>query len=139
MEGDVLVGLTEVSKKEAQVVLEAGYLYLEMGKPEQAEEVFQGAIALLPRSDVPRMALGQVYFSQGRSEEAVAQYEEAVKLKPDSAAARAFLGEALLFSGNSDAALNALDKAIELDEEEGSAALMAKHLKEVHEQGVLSS
>ena len=37
-----LIGLVEVPKKQAQVMLDAAYFYMELGKFKEAEEVFFG-------------------------------------------------------------------------------------------------
>jgi predicted Zn-dependent protease len=63
---EMITGLIEVPQKQASMLLEAGYLLMELGKNKEAEETFQGVAALLPHSEVPHMALGHLYFSQGK-------------------------------------------------------------------------
>ena len=112
---ETIEGLVSVPQKEAVLLLEAGYLLLEMKRPKEAEAVFQGVCALLPQSDVPRVALGNVLFSQGHFARALKSHEEALKVKPDSALAQAHVGESLIFLKKKDQAKVALEKAVALD------------------------
>lgn len=134
---EILNGLIDVPQSEAALLLEAGYLYLEMGRPKEAEDVFTGVCSLLPESDVPRVALGNLHFSQGRYQRALKCHQEALKLRPESAVAQVHLGEALLFLKKTDEGLAALQKAIELDQE-GPSAAFAAALLEAHKTGELA-
>lgn len=133
---DILHGLIDVPQPEAALLLEAGYLYIEMGKPKDAEEVFTGVAALLPHSDVPLVALGNLEFAQGRFQRALKFHQDALKLKPDSALAQAHVGEALLWLKKTDEGVKALKRAIEL-EPDGMPAKFARSLLDAHEQGEL--
>lgn len=133
---DTLAGLVEVPKAEAGLLLEAGYLYLEMGRPKEAEEVFAGVAALLPGSDVPRIALGNLSFAQGRFQRALKYHQEALSLRPDSADAQAHVGEALLFLKRKDEGVQALEDAIRLAPE-GAAATFARALLDAVAAGEL--
>jgi tetratricopeptide (TPR) repeat protein len=137
MSDEILHGLIDVPKPEVQLLLEAGYLYLEMGKPKEAEEVFAGVAALLPESDVPLVALGNLEFAQGRAQRALKHHQEALKLRPDSAIAQAHVGEALLWLKKTKEGLQALDKALAMDPE-GPAGRFARALKEAHDDGSLA-
>lgn len=134
---ELLKGLIEVPQPEASLLLEAGYLYLEMGKPKEAADVFAGVAALLPHSDVPLVALGNLEFSQGRFQRALKHHQEALKLKPKSALAQAHVGEALLWLNKTTDGVRALKKAIEM-EPDGMPASFARALLEAHEAGTLA-
>jgi tetratricopeptide (TPR) repeat protein len=134
---EILKGLIDVPQQEAALLLEAGYLYMEMGKPKEAEEVFAGVAALLPESDVPRVALGNLEFSQGRFQRALKHHQDALKLRPKSALAHAHVGEALLWLKKTDEAVKSLKKAIQL-EPDGMPATFAKALLDAHAAGELS-
>ena len=136
--GEILHGLIDVPQPEAALLLEAGYLYLEMGKHKDAEEVFAGVCSLLPHSDVPHVALGNLEFAQGRFARALKHHQEALKLKPTSALAQAHVGEALLFLKKTDDGVKALKRAIEL-EPDGMPATFAKALLTAHDAGELTS
>lgn len=134
-----LLGLIEISKIEAQLMLESGYLYMEMGDFKKSEETFVGCVSLLPRSATPFIGLGNLYFTQSRTDEAIKAYGDALKIKPDFADAHAFLGEAHLFNGDSSQALNHLQKARELDKEEGPAHQLATDLVDLHKNGAFAN
>lgn len=136
---DSLIGLVEVPKEQAQVMLEAGYLYLEMGNFKAAEEIFSGCSALLPRSEVPQLGLGQLFVSQDRLNDAVTAYKKALEIRPQSADVHAFLGEVYLFQGKADDALPLLEKAQKLDQNDPpTAGELARSLLEAHNLGVFS-
>lgn len=134
---EILKGLVDVPQPEAALLLEAGYLYMEMGKHKDAEDVFAGVVALLPHSDVPLVALGNLEFSQGRFQRALTHHTAALKIKPGSALAQAHVGEALLWLKKTDEGLKALKKAIEM-EPLGMPAQFAKALLEAHAAGELN-
>lgn len=123
----IVSGLIEVRSDEIALLLESGYLFLEMQKPREAEEVFAGVAALVPHSEVPLICLGNLYFSQGRFERALKFHRDALKRNPESALAQAHSGEALLFMKRRSEAKAALEQAIAL-EPDGDAAGFAKSL-----------
>ncbi|MED5464882.1 MAG: tetratricopeptide repeat protein [Myxococcota bacterium] len=134
---EVIQGIVAVPQEDVRLLLEAGYLYMEFGKPDEAEEVFDGVGMMLPHSEVPQMALGNLYFSQGRFNPALKAHQKAVSLNDTSAAAHASVGEILLFLRRPDEAMKELDKAINLDPE-GSAGQFAEALREAHSQGIFA-
>lgn len=134
---EMLKGLIDVPQPEASLLLEAGYLYLEMGKAKEAADVFAGVAALLPKSDVPLVALGNLEFAQGHFQRALKHHQEALKLKPKSALAQAHVGEALLWLKKTADGVKALKKAIEM-EPDGMPASFARALLEAHEAGTLA-
>ncbi len=136
MADEILHGLIDVPQGEVALLLETGYLYLEMGRPKEAEDVFAGVSALLPESDVPLVALGNLHFAQGRYQRALKLHQEALKLRPESANAQAHVGEALLFLNKVDEGKAALQKAIEMDPD-GQPATFAKALLSALEAGEL--
>ena len=120
-------GLVDVSQEEIALLLESGYLYLEMQKTREAEEIFAGVAALLPHSEVPLICLGNLHFSQGRYERALKFHRDALKRNPKSALAQAHTGEALLFMKRRPEAKAALEQAVALDPD-GDAAAFAHSL-----------
>ena len=105
----------EPSREEIAFLMEAGVIYREAMRFTEAEEVFRGVRALVPRSEAPEVALGTVRFAMGETQKAIAHYEAAIKLNPDSAFAHAHLGEAHVFGKDRAAAKTHLDTAIRLD------------------------
>ena len=134
---EMLKGLIELPQPEAALLLEAGYLYMEMGKPAEADEVFAGVVALLPHSDVPLVALGNLEFSQGHFQRALKHHQDALKVRPESALAQAHAGEALLWLKKTDEGKAALKKAIDM-EPAGAPAQFAQALLDAHQQGALA-
>ena len=133
---EILQGLLPIPQAEASLLLEAGYLLLEMKKIKDAEDVFTGVAALLPHSDVPLVALGNLAFSQGKFQRSLKFHQEALKTMPSSALAEAHAGEALLWLKRTEEGLRALHKAIEM-EPSGMAANFAKALLDAHQTGEL--
>jgi tetratricopeptide (TPR) repeat protein len=129
-------GIIPVPQREIALLLEAGYLYMEMQKFKEAEEVFEGVKALVPHSEVPLICLGNLAFSQGRFERALKFHKEALQKAPASALAQAHTGEALLFLKKRTEAKAALEKAIEM-EPDGQAAAFAKSLLDASAAGVI--
>jgi tetratricopeptide (TPR) repeat protein len=128
--------IPDVPQPEAALMLEAGYLYMEMGGLKEAEEVFEGVAALLPESDMPRVALGDLFFLQGKFQRALKFHQEALKLRPHSAMAQARIGESLLWLKKTDDGIAALKQAIEM-ESDGPAAQFAQAMLDAHEAGEL--
>ncbi len=128
MSDEVMVqGLLEVPQREIALLLESGYLYLEMQKFKEAEEIFQGVAALVPHTEVPLICLGNLFFSQGRYDRALKFHRDALKRNPESALAQAHMGEALIFLRKRADAKNALEKAVSMDPE-GSVGEFANSL-----------
>jgi predicted Zn-dependent protease len=61
-----LDGIVPVLQRDVSLMLEAGYLLMELKRHKEAEEVFAGVACLLPKSEVPHMAMGNLLFAQGR-------------------------------------------------------------------------
>ena len=132
----VVQGLIDVPQTEIALLLESGYLYLEMQKHKEAEEIFAGVAALVPHSEVPLICLGNLHFSQGRYDRALKFHKDALQRNPKSALARAHSGEALLFLQKRPEAKKALEQALEL-EPDGDAAEFAKALLDGMAAGVV--
>lgn len=96
-------------------MMEAGYVYLGLGRFKEAKEVFEGVSALTPKSEVPLVALGSIYFAQAQFAKAIQCYEKALHLNDKSSFAHAYMGEALYFSGKKQEALESLKRGVDLD------------------------
>jgi tetratricopeptide (TPR) repeat protein len=128
--------LVPLARREAMILLEAGYLWLDMGQFEKAREVFAGAAVLMPKSEVPQLALGSLEFAQGRHDKALQAYRAAQRLAPNSGLPRAHAAEALLFMGKVPEALKELKAAVDVDPE-GDGARLAKALMDAKDAGAL--
>jgi len=133
---EIANSLVPLTRQQAMVLLESGYLLLDMGHFDKAREVFAGAVALMPKSEVPQLGLGAVEFAQGRHDKALQAYRSAQRLAPQSALPRAHAGEALLFMGKVPEALKELKAAMDL-EPDGDGAKLAQSLIQAKEAGVL--
>jgi len=131
-----IAGLVPISKDEVVVLLESGYVLMDMGRFDDARDVFNGAIALLPKSEVPHLALGTLEFAMGRHDKALQAYRRAQALAPKSGLPRAHAGEALLFLNKPAEAVRELKAAIET-EPDGDGARLALTLLEAKEAGAL--
>ncbi|WP_163996715.1 tetratricopeptide repeat protein [Pyxidicoccus caerfyrddinensis] len=133
---EIANSLVPVGRRQAMVLLEAGYLWLDMGHFDKARDIFAGAAALMPKSEVPQLGLGALEFAQGRHDKALQAYRSAQRLAPQSALPRAHAGEALLFMGKVPEALKELKAAMDL-EPDGDGAKLAQSLIQAKEAGVL--
>jgi len=115
------------AKDEIAMLMEAGFICRAANKFQEARDLFAGVRALLPKSDVPEVALGTVFFQQSDFDTAITYYQRALEKNPRSAYAYAHLGEAYLFKLEREKARSYLQKAIELDAR-GNTASMARHL-----------
>jgi tetratricopeptide (TPR) repeat protein len=128
--------LVPVGRRQVMVLLEAGYVWMDLQQFDKAKEVFAGTAALVPKSEVPQLALGTLEFVQGRHDKALQAYRAAQRLAPRSALPRAHAAEALLFMGKASEALKEIKAALEL-EPESDGARFAQALLEAKEAGAL--
>ncbi|HWR49880.1 MAG TPA: tetratricopeptide repeat protein [Bryobacteraceae bacterium] len=117
------------STEEVHFLMESGFLYRDLGKFDEARDVFNGVRAMLPSSEVPEVALGTVTFQRGDFDGAARHYNRAVHLNPRSAFAHAHLGELSIFKKDKDSAREHLKTAVELDPR-GEFGKMARGLLE---------
>ena len=103
------------SREDIALLLEAGFIYRDMKRFEEARQVFAGVRALLPASDVPEVALGTVSFCEGNFAEAAAQYRKVLDRNPNNAWAHAHLAEAYIFDLKKEQARPHIERALKLD------------------------
>jgi len=133
---EIAGSLVPVARQQAMILLEAGYIWLDMGKFDKAKDVFAGAAVLMPKSEVPQLALGALEFSQGRHDKALQAYRAAQRLAPNSALPRAHAGEALLFMGKVPEATKELKAAMDV-EPDSDGARLAQALMQAKDAGAL--
>jgi predicted Zn-dependent protease len=136
MAEEIQNSLVPLGKHQAMVLLEVGYLWMDMGKYDKARTVFSGVSALMPKSEVPHLALGTLEFAQGKHDKALQTYRTAQRLAPKSGLPRAYAAEALLFMGKTQEALKEIRAAMDV-EPGGDGARLAQALKEAQEAGAL--
>lgn len=130
-----LDGIVPVSQRDVTLMLEAGYLLMELKRSKEAEEIFTGVATLLPKSEVPHMAMGNLFFAQGRFSQALKSHQRACELNPESATAVASVAESLFFLKRNAEALEQVNKACSL-EADGPAHEFANALKEAYDLGI---
>jgi len=120
----------EASQEEIIFLMEAGFIYRDAGKYQEARDVFRGVMALRPDSEIPQVAIGTTLFVEGKLDEAITAYQAALEKQPESAYAYAHLGEALFMKKEFDTAREKLSRAVELDPD-GDYGRMAQSILEV--------
>lgn len=105
----------QASQEQIAFLMEAGLIYRDAKRFQEAEQVFNGVRSLAPKSEVPEVALGTLRFAEGNLEGAIRHYQTALQLNPRSAFAHAHLGEAHLFRKEPEQAREHLKKAGEID------------------------
>ena len=137
VKSDIAGSLVPMTKQQAVLMLESAYLWMDLGKFDHARELLQGAMVLMPKSEVPVIAMGTLEFNQGRYDKALQTYRRAQQLAPRSAVPRAHCGEALLFMGKTNEAMRELKAALDL-EPTSDGARFAQALIEMKEAGALT-
>lgn len=136
VKSDIAGSLVPMSKQQAMLMLEAAYLWMDLGNFDNARELLSGAAVLMPKSAVPQLVLGTLEFNQGHYEKALQVFRRAQNLAPRESWPRAHCGETLLFLGKVNEAMKELKKAIEL-EPESDGARFAEALIAAKEIGAL--
>lgn len=130
-EAKLSTSLVPMARTQAVLMLEAAYLWMDLGKYDSARDILTGAAALMPKNEVPQLALGTLEFVEGRLDKSLAAYRNAARLAPKSAVPRAHAGEALLFMGKVNEAKKELEAALELEPGTPGAELAAGLLEAV--------
>lgn len=135
-DSEIAGSLVPIKKLQAMLMLEAGYLWMDMGKLTHAKEVLAGAALLMPKSEVPQLALGTLELVQGKPDKALQAFRAAQRLAPKSGLPRAHAGEALLFMGKVNEAVKELKAAQDI-EPDSDGAKLALALLQAKEAGAL--
>lgn len=133
---DIAGSLVPMNRDQAKLMLEAAYLWMDLGKFDHARELLAGATLLMPKSEVPQLVLGTLEFNQGHFDKALPVFRRAQQLAPKSSLPRAHLGETLLFMGKVNEAMKELKAALDL-EPESDGARFAEALIAAREAGAL--
>ncbi len=112
---DISGSLVPLSKQQAMLMLESAYLLMELGNVEHARETALGCVLLMPKSEVPHLALGSIEFNAQRYDKALQAYRAAQRLAPKSALPRAHCGEALQAMGKYAEAMKELNAATDIE------------------------
>ena len=110
---------------EIHFLMESGYLATDLGRHQQASDIFLGVAALLPDDPTPVAAVSGVLLAAGQIDEAVRHMEKAVKGFGDDPFLLAHLGEALLYKKDNAQARKMFQASVQ-KAPEGPAAEMSK-------------
>jgi predicted Zn-dependent protease len=136
VQSEIAHSLVPVTKQQAMLMLESAYLWMDMGKFDHARELLTGAATLMPKSEVPQLALGTLEFNMGHHDKALQAFRRAQQLAPRASLPRAHCGEALLFMGKVNEAMKELKSALDL-EPESDGARFAQSLIDAKDAGAL--
>lgn len=109
-----LMELKGYTAEELYFIAQHGYTLFLNGKIQDAQTVFEGLVAIDPRSDYYYRALGVVYHRRGDAERAIRQFSNALKVAPGSVAAYVNRAEVHISRRDYGAALDDLDRGIRL-------------------------
>jgi tetratricopeptide (TPR) repeat protein len=102
---------------------------LQIGRYEEACEIFARAAPLLEGNVTPLDGQGMALARLGRFDQAIRAHEAALKLEPENAEVMRNLGETLLHAGDSKKALEMLDKSLAIDpQHQGTLAIWSTAL-----------
>jgi tetratricopeptide (TPR) repeat protein len=110
---------------EVQFLMESGYLASDLGRHQQASDIFLGVAALQPNDPTPVAAIGGVLLAAGQINEAVDYLEKALNSFGDEPYLMAHYAEALLFRKENARAKEYFLKAMGKSPQ-GPAATMAR-------------
>ncbi|MCP4499959.1 MAG: tetratricopeptide repeat protein [Deltaproteobacteria bacterium] len=71
---------------ELYAIAHTGYFFLMQGKNDEAKTLFEGLVAIDPRSAYYRRALGVIFHKMGDAERAIQQFSSAIQVAPRGAA-----------------------------------------------------
>ncbi len=145
--GDLtLAQLEGMTAENLYSIADLGYDFLEEGKYDNAQKIFEGLNVYNPYDSYFHAALGSIYQKQGRKDDAILRYQAATELYPEDINSWTNLGEVLLErstevhkEGDSisavqifTAAIDAFKKVMELDPKAATpSGLRARALIEV--------
>jgi 4-amino-4-deoxy-L-arabinose transferase-like glycosyltransferase len=91
-----------------------GNAWMELGRPEDAEQALQKARQADPAAALPVEFLGRLRLSEGNAAAASRLFEESLRMDPDSRSAHFFLGQARESMGLRPGAISAYRAALEI-------------------------
>jgi tetratricopeptide (TPR) repeat protein len=114
--GELTLGqLYGISIEEAYSVAELGYTFMEQGRLNEAQTVFQGLVISNPYDAYFHTILGSIYQKQENIDGAIEEYSIAIGLDPANLEAYVNRGELLIRKGNFQIAAADFKSALTLD------------------------
>lgn len=115
------VGLTVINSNSKEDYTRLGNYYRELGRFEEAEEIFKKAIEVNPNNSLAYTQLGAVYFAQSKFEKAEEMFKKAIELNSYDFIAYSQLGNLYSSLSNFKEAEKMYKKAIEINPNQDSA------------------
>ena len=109
----------ELDPNYAMAVNNLAYVYLDIGRYEEAEIYFKRYVELSPGEANPHDSLGDLYFNMGRLDEAAAKYKEASEIRPGYFSAYEKLGYVSALKQNYPEALKWIQKNLDIASSSG--------------------
>lgn len=114
--GELTLGqLYGITIEEAYSIAELGYTFMEQGRLNEAQTVFQGLVISNPYDAYFHTVLGSIYQKQENIDGALEEYSIAIGLDPANMEAYVNRGELLIRKGNFEYAAADFKNAIQLD------------------------
>jgi len=114
--GELTLGqLYGITIEEAYSIAELGYTFMEQGRLNEAQTVFQGLVISNPYDAYFHTVLGSIYQKQENIDGALEEYSIAIGLDPANMEAYVNRGELLIRKGNFEYAAADFKNAIGLD------------------------
>ena len=114
--GELTLGqLYGITIEEAYSIAELGYTFMEQGRLNEAQTVFQGLVISNPYDAYFHTVLGSIYQKQENIDGALEEYSIAIGLDPANMEAYVNRGELLIRKGNFEFAASDFKNAIQLD------------------------
>jgi len=131
--GELTLGqLYGISIEESYSVAELGYTFLEQGRLNEAQTVFQGLVIGNPYDAYFHTILGSIYQKQENVDGAIEEYSIAIGLDPSNLEAYVNRGELLIQKGIFEQAASDFKNALDLDPDgRSSSANRARALASV--------
>lgn len=101
--------------EEIQFLMECGYLNMEMGRHQEANDIFLGVAALCPDDPTPAAAITSVLLASGQVDDANDHIRKVMQAFPGNPLVMAHLGEVHLCRKETAAARDLFEKAREKD------------------------
>lgn len=121
--GELTLGqLYGISIEEAYSVAELGYTFMEQGRLNEAQTVFQGLVISNPYDAYFHTILGSIYQKKDFVDGALEEYSIAIGLDPANLEAYVNRGELLIRKGNFEQAAADFKNALTLDPDGNSAS-----------------
>jgi len=98
---------------ELYAIAHTAYFFLMQGKNEEAKTLFEGLVAIDPRSAYYRRALGVIFHKMGDADRALKQFSSAIQVAPKSAAAYVNRAEVYITLGRREEAKGDLRAALD--------------------------